>query len=179
MFTKYMESIENLQCESPLGKSDHVLINFEERNENEIINEKYKVKRFKYGRADFKKLKDFFVEVDWKDFEQATDVQEKWNEFLKIYNIAVEKFVPREGPGGRKGKKWFSAKCRSARSDKINAWNRWSKQKTENRLDDYIKARNKYVEIIRMERRKYERDIICKCIDEPKQFYKHKWEDLT
>ena len=30
-----------------------------------------------------------------------------------------------------------------------------------------------YVEIIRMERRKYERDVIDKCIDEPKLFYKH------
>ena len=37
------------------------------------------MRRFKYGRADLKKLKDLFVEVDWKDFEQAEDVQEKWN----------------------------------------------------------------------------------------------------
>ena len=58
--------------------------------------------------------------MDWKDLEQAEDVQEKWNKFLKIYNIAVEKFVPREGLGGRKGKEWFNAKCRSARNDNIN-----------------------------------------------------------
>ena len=92
---------------------------------------------------------------------------------MKIYNIAVEKFVPRGGAGGRKGKEWFNAKCRSAINDKINAWNRWSKPKTENRWDEYIKTRNNYVQIIRMERRKYERNVIDKCIDEHKLFYKH------
>ncbi|MPC30575.1 hypothetical protein E2C01_023842 [Portunus trituberculatus] len=37
---------------------------------------------------------------------------------------------------------WFNAKCVKAKNDKVNAWNRWRKHKTENRRDEYIKVRN-------------------------------------
>ena len=43
------------------------------------------------------------------------------------------------------------------------------KQKIEKKLEEYIRTRK-----IRMERRNYERNIIQKCINEPKLFYRHK-----
>ncbi len=46
--------------------------------------------------------------MDWKDFEDAEDVQKKWDEFIRIYNSAVEKFVPKGGVRCRKGKEWFN-----------------------------------------------------------------------
>ncbi len=46
--------------------------------------------------------------MDWKDFEDAEDVREKWDEFIRIYNSAVEKFVPKGGVRCRKGKEWFN-----------------------------------------------------------------------
>ncbi len=110
--------------------------------------------------------------MDWKDFEDAEDVLEKWDEFIRIYNPAVEKFVV--SIGGvicRKDKEWFNTKCKEARNCKLNAWNRWKKRKTESRWKEYTDARNKCVEIIRMERRNYQRDIINKCINERKLFF--------
>ncbi len=99
------------------------------------------------------------IALHMNDFEDADDVQEKWDEFIRIYNTAVEK--PR-GERCRRGKEQFNTKCKKARNCKLNGWNRWKKRKTENRWKEYIDARNKYVEIIRMERKYNERDIIEK-----------------
>ncbi len=63
-----MEIIETIHYDSPLGKSDHVLMEFNLKNENVIINENYKVKRFKYSKADFKKLRKYFIAVTQKMF---------------------------------------------------------------------------------------------------------------
>ncbi len=94
------------------GKSDHVLMEFNLKNESVIIHENYKVKRFKYSKVDFEKLRKYFVAMDWKDFEDVEDVQEKWDEFIRIYNSAVEKFVLKGGARCRMGKEWFNTKCR-------------------------------------------------------------------
>ncbi len=93
------------------------------KNENVIIDENYMVKRFNYSKA---------------DFEDAEDVRKKWDEFIRIYNSAVEKFVPREGARCRKGKEWFNTKCKEARNCKLNVWNRWKKRKTESRWEEIL-----------------------------------------
>ncbi len=77
MFTKDMDIIETIHYDSPQGKSDHVLMEFELKNENVITDENYKVKRFKYSKADFEKLRKYFVAMDWKGFEDAEDVRTK------------------------------------------------------------------------------------------------------
>ena len=40
-------------------------------------------------------MRKFFQEKRWNKFYEATNVHEKWEEFLKIYKKAEEKFVPR------------------------------------------------------------------------------------
>ncbi len=76
VFTKDMEITETMHYHSPLGKSDHVLMEFNLKNENVIIDENYKVRRFEYSKDDFEKLGKYFVAVGWKDFEDVEDVPE-------------------------------------------------------------------------------------------------------
>ncbi len=88
--------IETIHYDSPLGKSDYVLMEFKLKNENVINDENYKVERFEYSKADFEKLRKYFVAMDWKNSEEAEDVWKKWERFIRIYNSAMEKFVLEE-----------------------------------------------------------------------------------
>ncbi len=92
-FSKEPEGNENVHIGYLLAKSDHTTIEF---NINEEIenqrNEEHHAGRLNYCKADFDNMK-FFQEERWDRFHKATGVQEKWDEFLKIYK-GEKKFVP-------------------------------------------------------------------------------------
>ena len=107
----------------------------------------------------------------------------KWNEFIRIYEAAVSKFVPKGRVTCKDGKEWFN-RCYLARKEKKMKWNRWKKERSESRWKDYVIARNESVRIMREEKWKYEKDIMDKCQSDPRLFYKHvnnkrkKWEGI-
>ena len=185
LFTSDDEIIERIWCECPLGKSDHTLIGTTLTKGMVEIKEDYKMERYRYNKANYEKLREFFGQVDWSRFDGEEDVLRKWDEFIKIYEIAIRKFVPKGRVTCKKGKEWFNRNCHEARNEKRMKWNRWRKERSESRWKDYVKARNESVEVMREERRKYEKDIIDKCKSEPRLFYKHvngmrkKWEGIT
>ena len=70
-------------------------------------------------------------------------------------------------------KEWFNRRCEMSRVEKEKAWNRWRRNRSHNNWVNYINMRNKYVTIRRVERRNYEKDIVDKCKDQPKLFYRY------
>ena len=60
-----------------------------------------------------------------------------------------------------------------AKKDKNVAWRKLRKQRNERNRKQYIEARNEYVKIRREEERRFERDIVKRCEEEPKLFYKY------
>merc|ERR1712035_260600 len=88
---------EGDRYECPLGKSEHVVVKVKCGMELQRVNEDYKQDRFRYSRAKYDQMRRYFEEVDWSGFEREIGVEEKWDEFLKIYKEAVERYVPRGG----------------------------------------------------------------------------------
>ena len=85
------------------------------------IEEGYKTERYRYNKANFEDIRNYFETVRWRCFEDEEDLQEKWNKFIEIYNTAVEKYVPKERVNYKTGKEWYNAVCDKARQGKINA----------------------------------------------------------
>ena len=173
LFTSDEEAIERVICECPLGRSDHILMEVTLKINIEVGNEEYKLERYRYNKADFEGLRKYFEEADWNRFDNEDDLHRKWNEFLKIYEDAVNEFVPKGRQTYKKGKEWFNRKCLMARNEKRRTWSRWRKERSERRWNDYVNARNESVKIIREEKRNYEKDIMEKCQSDPRLFYKH------
>ncbi len=172
MFTSD-EIIEKINYESPLGKSDHVLMEILMKAEMSGKKENYKEERYRYNRANFENIRKYFEEVNWRKFEEAEDIQTKWDEFIHIYNNAVEMYVPKGRVNYKQGKEWYNMRCDKARLCKKNAWNRWRKRRTETRWKEYVNARNDCVKIMRIEKKNYEKDIMEKCKSSPRLFYRH------
>ena len=173
LFTSDSEAVEDIRYECPLGKSDHVVVKVKFGMELQRVNEDYKQDRFRYSRANYDQMRRYFEEVDWSGFEREMGVEEKWDEFLKIYNEAVERYVPRGGKSGVKGEEWFNGRCSKARKCKMSKWNRWRDVRTDESWREYVVARNESVRINREERYKYEKGVMEKCKSDPKLFYRH------
>ena len=185
VFTSEEEAIERICCECPLGKSDHSLIGVTLSKSMAKVDNEYKLERYRYSKADFEGLRKYFGEADWSGFDKEEDVHSKWEEFVKIYQAAVNKLVPRGRVTCLKGKEWFNKKCILARNEKRRKWNRWLKDHTDSRWKEYVIARNESVKIMREEKQSFEKDIMDKCQSDPRLFYKHvngkrkNWEGIT
>ena len=173
LFTSSGQLVDEISYDCPLGKSDHVLVKVSLGEETQEENEDYKLEKYRYNKANYAEMRKYFEAADWSKFEMEEGVQNKWEEFLKIYNKAVSMYVPKGRRSCKKGKEWYNEKCLKARRRKLKAWNRWRAVKTEERWTEFIEARNESVGINREEKYNYEKGIMDKCKSDPKLFYRH------
>merc|ERR1712035_231967 len=66
---------------------------------------------------------------------------------------------------------WYNRRCEQAKIERDHAWNRWRKSRKHNHWINYKDKRNEYVNIYKIERINYKKDIVEKCKDQPKLFY--------
>ena len=84
VFTKSPEGRPDIQYLSPLGKSDHMMLEIKpERDEVVQRREEYREERLNYAKANFMELKNFYRQVNWKDLLKDKQVQEKYARMKK------------------------------------------------------------------------------------------------
>ena len=173
VFTKIPEPDPNIKYHSPIGKSDHVVIEMELRGWEQVKRrEGYREGRLNYSRTNFGGLRKFFEEVEWKSTMEGKTVQKKYDIFLERYREGVQKYVPLHRIRESKHS-WYNARCMEAKRNKDKQWKKMRRQRNEHNIKQYKEARNEYVRIRREEERKFERDIVEKCGEEPKLFYRY------
>ena len=173
IFTKEPDIIEKMIYKSPIGKSDHVLIEYILREGGKgKKNEDYKKEWYNFNRANFEQLKKYFEEAQWNGFFETDDIEEKWAFLLRTYNEGVEKWVPKMKMDRNSKEEWYNRKCEEAWKVKERAWNKWRKNRREDLWNEYKRKRNEYIRTRRGEKKKFEKNIVDKCKDQPKLFYK-------
>ncbi len=71
-----------------------------------------------------------------------------------------------------RGNGWFN-RCEEVRMERERPWDRWRRNKRNDQWNKYIEERNKYVLLSREEKINYEKNIIDKCKDQTKLFYRY------
>ena len=142
------------------------------KDKEEPREEKHKEGRYNFAKTDFNKLRMYFKNCDWVPFEQAVGVHNKWRIFREVYDKGINQFVPKIKGKTTWIKPWYNIRCAKAKRNRDEAWNRWKKKRTTDAGIKYKLARNEYVRIRREEERNFEKDIVEKCKDQPKLFYK-------
>ena len=173
VFSKEVDVIKDISYISPLGKSDHVLIEMEIENTGSYERiEMHRKMKVNYGKADVGNLRKYFEDTDWNELLSADNIQDKYDIFKKIYDEGITRYVPKYKEQRQGRKEWFNVKCEAARKMKEKAWNKMRKRNTQRNREEFKKARNAYVLVRREEERKYEKNIVDKCRNEPKMFYR-------
>ncbi|XP_050714228.1 uncharacterized protein LOC126997279 [Eriocheir sinensis] len=174
VFSKEPEVIENIKRDCPIAKSDHAIVEFEVKEKRRIDQkEDHKIGRRNYCKADFVSMRTFFENANWSGLYKARSTQDKWEEFLKLYKEAENRYVPKVTKRDVGKKERFNKRCEAARKRKEEAWKGWRRRGRINAWNNFKQARNEHTKIRREEKRKYEKDIIDKCKDQPKLFYRH------
>ena len=173
VFTKKPETCPTIEYLCPMGKSDHVVMEIELKgSEKEIRSEGHKNGRLNHAKANFAELREFYEKINWKEVMKGRTVQEKYDIFLMKYREGEQKYVP-VYKEKKKRHKWYNARCAEAKRKKDAAWRKLKKHRNTSNRESYRGARNECVRIRREEERKFEKDIVTKCGDEPKLFYKY------
>ena len=174
LFTRQQEDIVNLIYNSPLGMSDHAVINITYSMEVENNVSQYK-RKYNYRKGDYKGLKEYFSKVDWKRELDITDINMQNEKFMKFLNEGEEQFMPKtkQNRALNNNQKWFNRRCAKARANKELLWKRYKNHPSDAALERYKEARNSYTRETRETVRSFEKDIIDKSEKEPKLFYNY------
>ena len=162
----------DIQYKCPLGKSDHVVMEMQMEILQGRRDETYRRGRFNYRKMDSEGLKSFFEKLNWEEMLQTRGVQKKYDIFMNYYREGVMKFVPKYKPREEGRKDWFNATCVKAKERRDAAWKRWKRNRSIINKESYRVARNEYVRVRKEEERKFEKDIVDKCKEHPKLFYR-------
>ena len=118
VFTRKPEPLPKIQYQSPMGKSDHLLVEIEMQEwKLQRCMEDYKKERLNYARANYEHLRQFFENIDWKNNMKDKTVQEKYEVFLQKYNEGVKRFVPTYRVRKRT-QTWYNGRCIEAKKKK-------------------------------------------------------------
>ena len=160
VFTKKPEPRPTIKYKSPMGKSDHVILEMELQDWVILsYKEDHKNGRLNYAKANFVELRKFFGNINWKALMKGKTVQEKYETFLSKYNEGVQKYVPVYRIKKSKHS-WYNARCTEAKKRKDKAWKKLKKQRNEYNREQYKEARNEYVRIRKEEQRKFEKNVV-------------------
>ena len=109
--------VNNIEYESPLGKSDHCVITFTYEC-YAILNSKRKQRKL-YDKADFEKIREEINNIDWEDqLGKYNNVEDMWKFFHSTIMEIEEKFIPTRSNRNRKKKGKYPLDKKT--QDKIN-----------------------------------------------------------
>ena len=164
--------VQNVAYESPLGKSDHVVLVFDLALEDVTCAEQGKKRN--YWKGNFVNIAQELAEIDWDVELRTANIQEAWVVLKSILEKCVAKYVPwREQ--GRKPKKnrWMTRRTLRWIKRRSEAWSKYRKSRTVGNYNGYKKIRNMVTEHIKNDKQRFQTNLISKFRHRPKQFYSY------
>merc|ERR1711980_82186 len=84
----------------------------------------------------------------------------------------VKKYVPKYKCSEEQKQDWFNEKCFKAKEKRDRAWRIWKRNRNARNKENYTSLRNEYAKVRKEEEKKFEKDIVDKCKEQPKLFYR-------
>lgn len=157
ILTNEENMVEDLQYLPPLGKSDHLVLNFNlilYSPENET-----KVEKRNYFKGDYEKIRSSLKNKDLSGIiNQATSTNEAWESFTDIIQEVSEANIPVCKTLHKKyNTPWMNNIALSAIRAKRKKWNRYQNCKNEENKKQYHEARIKATKDTKTAKVEYER----------------------
>ena len=166
--------VHNIDFLSPLGKSDHAVLDIVLTNKADIVFDNNKLSLEKGDYDGFRK----YVDVDWsKILENCNeDVEEMWNIFVGIVNKGVEKFIPKIKPFDTKNGKYkrpLPEELRNLIHEKHRLYNKFRRTRYPEDYDNFKKIRNRVKSELNKLDREQQMEIARSSKTNPKKFWKY------
>jgi hypothetical protein len=177
IITNAESMITEVRGGSPLGKSDHVVLNFSMDCYAEV-SQADPNGRYMYDKGDYEKLRLDLKSIDWEGELKSRKANDAWNFFETKFKVAIEKNIPKTKPKTRDSAPkfkplWMNKIAMKKVKMKYNAWKRYTRTKQYQDYENYIKARNDATKEVRKAKKKYERNLAEEVKNNPKAFWKY------
>ena len=162
--------VENIQYLPSLGKSDHIILQFQLNCY--IEKPTTKTEKLAYNKGDYESLTEKLSNCNWEELLQG-DISSYWRIFTeRIYNFQ-EQTIPKSNVRPQKLRNPFVDRVAiEAINTKRKKWTKYQNCKNLHNYNTYKEARNKVNYELRRSRYEYEKRIASNSKNNPKCFWK-------
>ena len=169
IFTDEENVVDNVNCAAPLGKSDHVCIEFNYLSGMEAkpgCDEKRN-----YWKGNYGAIRNDIQSVDWVQAFANKDVSGMWDIFRDTITSVCEKHVPLRKPPKRAKSSWITRETLKEIKKREKAWKRYRRFDSVGNYRTYKILRNRVVKLIRRDKLAYHKKLFSQFRSNPKRFY--------
>ena len=170
MLTNNDETIDIVNVNPPIGKSDHGVLCFHV-NLGEVAEKN--ITTYTYYKGDYGAIKEDIKKVNWEAELTYLNIEESWKLFECTVKQSVEKHIPKAKIGQSAQPSWMTLTTRKHVKDKHKAWNKYQKNSTADNWSMYKKARNAATEEVKRSKQDFERQIAREIKENPKSFWSY------
>jgi hypothetical protein len=166
--------ITDIEYQSPIGKSDHCVLNFNFNCYTEVP--KYKKTKYYYDRGDYAAAKEELQKIDWHKELENCNVQEQWTKFAKIMKDLENKCIPHkviDMSAKRRGNVPMDLDSLKKIKKKHKLWKKYMETRDGKIYQEYCTARNQLRNLTRKLRRNFEKDLAKQVKKNPKALWKY------
>ena len=167
------KNIEDLEYQSPLGKSDHCVILFSLVCRT-LLNENLTPRR-RYNRGDYEGIRNELKNLDWEHYlkENQNNIDETWDKFQVKIRQLEEKYIPLTKPMKRKNELPLEKEVVDVIKEKNRLNKKFIETKNEQLRKKYNKVRNKAGKLVKQARKNYEKNLAKEAKTNPKKVWKY------
>ena len=161
--------LDNVEIVPPLGKSDHAGIVFSIAGV--VSNREGDTRRLNYWKGDYQSMNEELTDIDWKTRIGEMGVDEAWTDFRRKMENLIAKYVPMKGQRRTKKNEWITKETKKKLGERNKAWKSYRSFGSSERHRKYRKLRNTVTQLIRRDKKNYQRRLIVTFKDNPRKFY--------
>ena len=174
VFTNDNMLLNNISPSSPLGKSDHVIV---EADLNvEIPRKQSTFNKYYYEKGDYNNMRKFATTEFAKMTNTATNVNDMWNHFTDILKACRDEFIPHKvikRGGGIKQNMPYESKIIQKIRKKHRCWQRYIETRSEQKFTEYRRLSNQVKNLTKKAKKHKERSIAKEAKCNPKKFWQY------
>ena len=164
-------AIEEIEYQSPLGKSDHCVLTF--KYVCSIPMRKVNRTRKNYRKADYPGIKADLEEMDWDTTLNHKDINVTWGKFKNIIKDLEDRHVPNTNISSKNFKIPLDKEIVNLIKEKSSLSRKFVKTKDPAIRKQYNRIRNKVTKLVRQARKKFEENLAREAKSDPKKIWQY------
>ena len=173
VFSNEETMVESIKHQSPLGKSDHEVLEIDFRCYAEKV-EKESIHRYCLDRGDYEGMKQE-LKGEWEEIERIETIDGKWEFLKKKIQNASDKYIPKKHIGQKRTGVPLPPEVRALVRKKNTAWVRYIEMKYTNegnsKFRQYRRISNRVRKLTRRAENEREKEVAMQSKNNSKKFW--------
>ncbi|MES9884550.1 MAG: reverse transcriptase family protein [Sedimenticola sp.] len=172
IFTNEENMVEKIHYLPPLGKSDHVVLQFTLTLyiDKPISSEQ----RFNYNKGNYRSINEELQKIDWNEALERSSTNEAWGDFADIIQHNINEHIPVcKVPAKKYDTPWMTRTARETIKNKKRKWIKFINNRSEENRENYEEAKRKVNSETTKAKVEYEKQLATNIKTDERNFWKY------